>query len=733
MKLKKIKVSTGIFWVQIPDINFYMVCGCPEDSVKHLMKRGLITELHHQNFLYENGPNVILLSDILVQNGQFSNLAEFPVLQMLYRQGMNIPDHPGNTGSKPLIIGLKSQVDAQMEYIYRGNYGLVSAEELISAGLQPEKAYQMMRLKNKYAFGKIKKSDEFLDIKYVENEDLEIVKDVFIRRLQTNVFEISYLDEKVSIDLNLQPHQNYEQVYQLGYQNINREYFAVIHSGEGDGWDINRPSMSSIIMYQGKIYLIDAGPNIIYSLNALGIGINEVEGIFHTHGHDDHFCGLTQLIRSDHKIKYFAVPYVRHSIFKKLSALLSQPVKEIEKFFNFYDLIPNKWNNFNDLEVKPLFSPHPVETTIFMFRSPFNDGYKTYSHFADIIDLTLLEKMIVDDDSRPGVSQELYETVKHDYLKPADIKKIDIGGGYIHGNAKDFVEDKSKKILLAHTALQLTQEQKEIGSNAPFGMIDVLIPTYDDFIRKNAYKFLRKYFPSVSEDNLEIIINNPIEVFNPGSIIFKSGQVIDSVYLILTGIIEMLNHEKEVNRTLSSGTIIGDTYIFNDKISTATYRTISNVKALKISIYMFYNFAEKNNFLFNITNSAEKNNFINSIELFSENISYLVQKNIIENMKLQEFKAGTSFPISEYEGLFIIENGKFEIYIGDQLIETIERGEYWGEYSVLFEKPEIFEIKVIEDAKTYNIAPNILKNIPIIHWKLLETYEKRKSLLLNVY
>ena len=46
----------------------------------------------------------------------------------------------------------------------------------------------------------------------------------------------------------------------------------------------------------------------------------KIEGIFHTHAHDDHFAGFTTLMRADHRIKYFATPLVRASVAKKLSA-----------------------------------------------------------------------------------------------------------------------------------------------------------------------------------------------------------------------------------------------------------------------------------------------------------------------------------------------------------------------------------------------------------------------------
>ena len=100
-KISKTKISAGIFWLEVPEAKLFVLCGCPADSVKHLMKAGKIHDYeieadsgsgpnHHSHgtITNETGPNAILLSDLSVQKGDFANLAEFPVLQMLYRQGM---------------------------------------------------------------------------------------------------------------------------------------------------------------------------------------------------------------------------------------------------------------------------------------------------------------------------------------------------------------------------------------------------------------------------------------------------------------------------------------------------------------------------------------------------------------------------------------------------------------------------------------------------------------------
>jgi len=102
---------------------------------------------------------------------------------------------------------------------------------------------------------------------------------------------------------------------------------------------------------------------------ALGIGIDQVDGIFHTHAHDDHFAGLTALMRAGRRIRYFATPLVRASVEKKLAALLGMEDKRFSDFFDVQELAFDTWNDIYGLEVMPVFSPHPVENNIFVFRT----------------------------------------------------------------------------------------------------------------------------------------------------------------------------------------------------------------------------------------------------------------------------------------------------------------------------------------------------------------------------
>ena len=89
--IRKIRVTNGVFWIEIPDADLRILCGCPADAVKLLIKQWLIAKTERDGVTFETGPNAILLSDVMIQNGQIANLAEFPVLQALYRQGMILP------------------------------------------------------------------------------------------------------------------------------------------------------------------------------------------------------------------------------------------------------------------------------------------------------------------------------------------------------------------------------------------------------------------------------------------------------------------------------------------------------------------------------------------------------------------------------------------------------------------------------------------------------------------
>lgn len=727
MGLVAVEVAPGIVWLEVPEADVRVLCGCPADSVKHLMRRGLIRPAEVGGVACETGPNAILLSDLMIQNGAFCNLAEFPVMQMFYRQGMLLPGHPNNAGRRPKLIGRRDQVEAQMQYIYRGNYGLVSEDELRAAGVSADLARDMMRLKLRFAFGKIQHPAALLDGVVLDRDTVEIGGGVSVRRIALNVFEFAYGGACQLVDLNLSPTAAYECPFPLGTYQFRRDYFSVVHSGEGDGWDARRASMGSVIVFQGRIYLVDAGPNIDASLLALGIGVNEIEGIFHTHSHDDHFAGLTTLMQSDRRIKYFAVPPVRAAVAKKLCALLAIAEADFHCYFDVRDLALGEWQDVDGLDVKPVFSPHPVETTVFRFRALGDDGPRTYAHFADVVSLDVLDGMVTEAPEKPGLRRDWYQAIARDYAEAADIKKVDVGGGLIHGRAEDFRNDGSAKIILAHTSKPLSAEQRRIGSGASFGTVDVLISSHRDFLARAAYLHMRPYFPDVANDHLDALLNGPILVFNPETILLKAGQNHASIYLLLTGQVEVLHDDSDFRAVLSAGALLGEFTGLHDLPPKETCRAVSFVSVLEIRCAIYTAFVARHALLAGILNLRERREFLSTTRLLGGVVSTGTLNAIAKAMEKRQFASGEPVAVpSDQVGL--IEGGRVRRRIGGADAETLGPGDFFGEEGAIFGKQPIGDLVARDAVTAYVVPATLLAGIPNVRWKLFEGYAHHSRL-----
>ncbi len=727
--LQTFEVTSGVFWLQIPEAGLNILCGCPGDIMKHLIRKGFVKTIRKGGFNYESGPNAILLSDQLIQNGNFVNLAEFPVLHMLYQQGMMIPDHPNNTGDKPLLIGSPDQVKAQMEYIYRGNYGLTH-EEASDCDIDKTTLENIFKVKLKFAYGKIQPSSHFLDTLEIDSNNgkqIPVRNGVTVSRIGFNHFRFHYLNESTDINLNLPPKATYEYAYTLGQHHVDQYYFAVIHSGEGNGWDENRPSMASIIMFQGKVFLIDAGPGIAQTLMALGIDISEVEGIFHTHAHDDHFAGLPALLRSDRRLKYFATALVRKSVMKKFSALMSIKEELFSHFFEIHDLTFDQWNNCNGLEVKPLYSPHPVENNILLFRALDNLNFKSYGHWADISSFSVLDSM--EGKGPDDVPLSFINKIKADYLSYADLKKLDIGGSPIHGDATDFCNDHSKNLMLAHINRKLTIQEMEIGSESSFGAIDILIKDTKDYLRQRAFYCLRNFFPMVTNEQLQILLNSPIVKLNSGKIIFRQDEAPESVGMILSGTVAYLDSSTNINNNLVLGSLIGIESLFRNNSENYTYRTVSYSQVMLFPIPLIQSFLKQNNLLEDIQFLTIQVSFLRRTWLFGEQTSSATLAKIARSMRVLSFTDGDTITLGSLATLLLVKEGTVQIKNKNNVyLEAIGVGSFFGEIPYLANTENVQKYTAKGDVQLYQLDLNILLEIPIVHWKLLEVCEKRQQL-----
>ncbi len=720
--MKKTTVTRGVTWVECEEAGLRLLCGAPADVVKHLQQKGLIAPVEREGVRFETGPNAILLSDVPVQNGGFSNLAEFPILHMFYRQGMLIPGHPGNDGRKPILVGLANQLRAQLAYIDLGKTGILDEKSLASCGMSRREIGAFLELKKAFAFGDLRGAEELIEAIPVEPEGVELPGGVQLRRTGLNTYDVSRGDETVGVDMNLAPGEGYEPAIKPPFLDLRREYFSVVHLGEGDGWDPKRPCMGSILVYQGKIYLIDTGPNVVASLAALGLSASDIEGVFQTHAHDDHFAGLPVLARSDHRIRYFSTKLVRLSVTRKACALMDIPESRFPGYFEATDLTPGVWNDLGGLEVMPVSSPHPIETCAFFFRTYGEDGYRSYAHLADIISTESLAKLV--ESSKGKLDPGIVARARDSYTMPADIKKVDVGGAMIHGSWEDFKEDQSGRIYWSHRSEPLPEAARRFGSEATFGSSDVLIAATQDYTMRDAARFLAACFPEAPEAERYALLSCPVESFAEGESIHEQGKLKGFTYLLVSGIVELFDPERGVANMLPAGTFLGEFAALTGRPPGLSYRTATRAKMLRIPSPLYHRFICRNYKLEEMLRFHEHMIELKVSRVFGDMISSPIAARLARRIRRFALIPGTRIEPDPAE-LYLIHKGKLVVFIAEAPVEIVGPGGIFGEEGILLHSSSIESAVAETEVEAFALPSEALGEIPTIEWKLLETYELR--------
>ena len=295
----------------------------------------------------------------------------------------------------------------------------------------------------------------------------------------------------------------------------------------------------------------------------------------------------------------------------------------------------------------------------------------------------------------------------------------------------DFKDDQSGKIILAHKSTELSIQEKEIGSGAPFGMVDILISAQQDYLWKYAFNYLQSYFSSVPRHQINMLLNNPVVSFNPETILLKKEEITENIFLILTGDVEMIRSESGVNNILSSGGFIGEISGLTGTPAMETYRATNFVQALKIPRSLYLEFVKRNGIYEEIVSLQEKRVFLQNTWLFGESISYPIQIELSKAIDIKTYRAGEAISMENRNRISIVKQGKLEIYLNHDVIEVLTIGDFFGEEGVLYGTTPLFKLRAIEPTEVYHIKGESLLIIPIVYWKIFETYEKKRRIILN--
>jgi hemerythrin len=100
---------------------------------------------------------------------------------------------------------------------------------------------------------------------------------------------------------------------------------------------------------------------------------------------------------------------------------------------------------------------------------------------------------------------------------------------------------------------------------------------------------------------------------------------------------------------------------------------------------------------------------------------------IADEMHACQYSANRIIRPENKKSLYLIEKGKALRLNDGCASEMMEAGDFFGEEEVLFGLSPNCRVRFIEPANVYTIPADILLEVPVVRWKLYETYQKRSE------
>ena len=712
-------IAPGFFWVEIEKVGLKLLCGCPPDSVKLLKQAGILSYDRNTS----QGPNAILLSDQTFNESGFANLSEFPVMHMLYVQGMLFNDS-NRLIAKPKLIGTPEMVNSQIDYLSRGNYGLLNEHEMQLIGLDENTIRKFMAIKMYFAKGKIYSHSEMFDPVFILNEAVEIWKDVFLQRVSFNQFKLKHDGDEVLININFDKKSVRRNSIHFEFNKstaLKLSAFSVVHLGEGNGWYPNNPCMSSLIFNEGLLFVVDPGPGFGGLLSTVGLTVNDLEGAFVTHTHDDHCAGLHELFLSSKKIGLYTSKAIRVSLEKKFSSLAQEKedVKFLSSLMDIHDLELDEWNNVAGMDVKPFISPHPVETNAFHFRKSHRGKEYHYSHLADTSSFEELDRLTTSQEGNYFLSKEEVQDIKDQYSFSANVKKVDVGGGFIHGEMNDYTQDKSNKIIFSHTEYPSRKIKGEWYKQPSFGMQDFIIDPDNDEHQKHGEMLVRNVLAGnrelFSDDSLKGILSNirferitqehslvlsqeemlipvlgAVKTKDQNDIIFRRGSIINYA---------AKNKESLIIKSITSMALVA-------LVSGRYEAKITQPTSLPTDKYMSL-----------ILHSGIMSG-INDLSILNQ---------ITKNSEVHELPTGSNIELNEGGDVYLILSGTVSVIHDHDSVLALSGGEFLG--GIIDHGGSGYPISyaVKESSRVLIISGSAIKHIPLVKFKAYENYAHHRD------
>jgi CRP-like cAMP-binding protein len=526
--------------------------------------------------------------------------------------------------------------------------------------------------------------------------------------------------------------------------------------------------MHTVIQWQDKIISIDLPMNAAYLLKQVSISPTEIDAVVFTHNHDDHVGELSMLLSMGKKVTIICPKIIWKSILLKASYLFGMSINELTSYFDYRPIRYGKENeyDYSGLRIEAHPSIHSVPCAIYRIRGRVGQAWKVYSHLSDILNFHHCQILL----DKGYITRQRFNSYRAFLLRPATVKKVDVGTVdgkekfSVHGSWKDFSQDTSDQIVLAHIQrIKLNQAATmTLGQFATVGSAKVL---GDDSRRsdhtqskKRALRYLAKYFFELKpeakqtqksrvdkelDDYLGKLVNSDILIIQPNTPFIKISDSATFVDLVISGIGSIWipkGTEWQQIAKVHPGDIVGEIGVLLGKPRNASVYADTYMRVLRMPASLFREtsayaglfMASNEGILQKVWRCRE---IVQSSRLFGDEVPIYLQNKIARyareitlnkgNLILSQKDEESSIFLGTNPALFAMKNDHLKREKGCFKLPVFgERGFMTGE-------PDRYQIVACKEANMLQLDRekfSWVREIPLFKLRLKELVEQRKIL-----
>lgn len=259
-------------------------------------------------------------------------------------------------------------------------------------------------------------------------------------------FRLLHGEDAYDLDISVSKDQG--PVYKINQKPMDRakKQFKLTVLGRSNGFDPNDPANGYLINMNGKLVLWDCPAFLHAQLKKLKVDPGEIDALVLSHVHEDHIDTSESL--RDKPFDLYATPEVYYSLLVKLAAVFGCTLDEAKRYHNWTPIQVGAPITICGATFEFFHSVHAIPAV--GARITLACGGKTgILHISgDHLSNEALDGM----KKNGGISERRYEHVTTLLNGKESLILMDVGGGAIHGDYRDYL-DYNGRVAYMHTGL----------------------------------------------------------------------------------------------------------------------------------------------------------------------------------------------------------------------------------------------------------------------------------------